>query len=64
MLIGVFELLADTRDQIDTVIGAIKAQQDFWLTNAALQAAIIGTPAMVQTGQEIGKSSQRIELPH
>lgn len=64
MLIGVFELLADTRDQIDTVIGAIKAQQDFWLTNAALQAAIIGTPAMVQTGMERGKASQQAKQPH
>ncbi len=64
MLIGVFELLADTRDQIDTVSAAINAQQQFWLTNAALQAAIIGTPAMVQAGQEMGKASQRAEQPH
>jgi outer membrane protein TolC len=64
MLIGVFELLADTRDQIDTVSAAIKAQQDFWLTNAALQAAIIGTPSMVQVGKEMGKASQRAEQPH
>ncbi len=64
MLIGVFELLADTRDQIDTVSAAIKAQQDFWLTNAALQAAIIGTPSMVQAGNEMGKASQRAEQPH
>jgi outer membrane protein TolC len=64
MLIGVFELLADTRDQIETVSAAINAQQDFWLTNAALQAAIIGSPAMVQAGKESGKTSQRAEQPH
>lgn len=64
MLIGVFELLADTRDQIDTVSAAINAQQDFWLTNAALQAAIIGTPVMVQSGKESGTTSQRAEQPH
>lgn len=64
MLIGVFELLADTRDQIDTVSAAINAQQDFWLTNAALQAAIIGTPSMVQVAKETGKTSQRAEQPH
>jgi outer membrane protein TolC len=52
MLIGVFELLADTRDQIDTVSAAINAQRDFWLTNAALQAAIIGSPSMVHVTKE------------
>jgi outer membrane protein TolC len=64
MLIGVFELLADTRDQIDTVSAAIKAQQDFWLTNATLQAAIIGSPSMVQVTKETGKASQRADQPH
>lgn len=64
MLIGVFELLADTRDQIDTVSAAINTQQDFWLTNAALQAVIIGAPSMVQAGKETGKIRQRAEQPH
>ena len=36
MLIGVFELLADTRDQVSSVIAAIAAEQQFWLTDAAL----------------------------
>lgn len=44
MLIGVFELLADTREQIGSVIAAINAQQQFWLADAALQASIIGKP--------------------
>jgi len=33
MLIGVFELLADSRDQIGAVISAIAAEQQFWLTS-------------------------------
>jgi len=45
MLIGVFELLADSREQIASVIQAIDAQRDFWLADAALQAALIGKPA-------------------
>ncbi len=45
MLIGVFELLADARDQVETVLAAIGAEQQFWLADAALQAAIIGRPA-------------------
>ncbi len=44
MLIGVFELLADAREQVASVIQAIDAQRDFWLADAALQAALIGKP--------------------
>jgi outer membrane protein TolC len=44
MLIGVFELLADARDQIDTVRAVISAEQKFWLAEAALQSAIVGRP--------------------
>ena len=44
MLIGVFELLADAREQISSVILAIDAQRDFWLAEAALQATLIGRP--------------------
>jgi outer membrane protein TolC len=44
MLIGVFELLADTRDQVATVMGAINAQQQFWLADAGLSSTVIGQP--------------------
>ncbi len=44
MLIGVFELLADTREQVGSVIAAIEAQQQFWLADAALSAALAGRP--------------------
>jgi outer membrane protein TolC len=44
MLIGVFDLLADAREQIGSVISAIDAQRDFWLADAALAAAVIGVP--------------------
>ncbi|AKJ27142.1 TolC family protein [Caldimonas brevitalea] len=44
MLIGVFELLADAREQVGSVVQAIEALRDFWLADAALQAALIGTP--------------------
>jgi outer membrane protein TolC len=48
MLIGVFELLADAREQIGSVMQALDAQRDFWLADAALQAALIGQPAKEQ----------------
>lgn len=44
MLIGIFELLADARDQVGTVTAAIDAQQQFWLADAALLASLIGRP--------------------
>ena len=44
MLIGVFELLAEARDQISSVSNAINAQQQFWLADAALSASVMGKP--------------------
>ena len=46
MLISVFELLADARDQVSGVITAIEAQRDFWLADAALSSTLVGRPAM------------------
>jgi outer membrane protein TolC len=42
MLIGVFDLLADARAQIDAVDGAIHALRDFWLAQADLDMALAG----------------------
>ena len=44
MLIGIFELMADAREQIGSVIQAIDAQREFWLADAALKATVIGRP--------------------
>ncbi len=51
MLIGVFELLADARAQVGSVIAAIDAQRDFWQADAALQSALIGKPAAMNMAQ-------------
>lgn len=45
MFIGVFELLADAREQIGSVQAAIHAQQQFWLADAALSTSLLGKPA-------------------
>lgn len=42
MQIGVFELLADARERAESVRQALDAQRDFWLADAALQAALAG----------------------
>ena len=45
MLASPFDLLADARDQARTVQMAIGAQRDFWLADAAWQAASPGLPS-------------------
>lgn len=51
MIIGVFELLADSRSQIASVMSAIKANEQFWMADAALQATMIGKPTSASVGQ-------------
>jgi outer membrane protein TolC len=41
MLIGVFELIADARDQISSVVSAIEAQREFWLAETTLRFVAI-----------------------
>ncbi len=48
MLVGVFELLADAREQAGSVNAAIEAQRDFWLADTALQGAISGPGASIK----------------
>jgi len=43
MLIGVFELLADARDQIASVNAYVEAQRDFWIAETELELALNGT---------------------
>ena len=54
MLISVFELLADAREQIASVNAAIDAQRDYWLAENALQAALNGTPGVGRGSAEQG----------
>ena len=42
MLIGVFELLADSRDQVASVTGYVEALRDFWVPDTNLQTALTG----------------------
>jgi outer membrane protein TolC len=42
MLLSVFELLADAREQVMSVNAAIEATRDFWLADADLDAAVAG----------------------
>lgn len=42
MLMSVFELLAESRQQVGAVISAIETQRDFWMADTTLQFAING----------------------
>jgi outer membrane protein TolC len=64
MLIGVFELLADTRDQIASVSAAINAYQQFWLADAALAASMTGKPTAMGSMAPSSAAGARAEAGH
>jgi outer membrane protein TolC len=45
MLLGVFDLLADSRDQVTSVTGYVEALRDYWVAESRLQTALTGGPA-------------------
>jgi outer membrane protein TolC len=51
MLIGVFELLADAREQSNAVIGSIEATRDFWIADADLETALLAGPPQGVAGR-------------
>jgi hypothetical protein len=42
MLMSVFELLADSREQVAAVNGYIESLRDFWIAESDLQMALTG----------------------
>lgn len=64
MLIGVFELMADSRDQISSVIAAIDAERQFWLADAALQASMIGRPVQTAIAFTAASGREGGDAPH
>lgn len=60
MLIGVFELLADAREQAASVMAAIEATRDFWVADANLTTALMtGSPqgAVAMTSKGVPAAS-------
>ena len=45
MITSTFELIADTREKIDSTILAVNAKRDFWLAEASLAPVIYGGSA-------------------
>lgn len=46
MLIGVFELIAETQAQVDTVLAQMAAQRDFYLAQLQVEQALWGSPSV------------------
>lgn len=51
MLVSVFELLADSREQVSVVSAAIEAQRDFWIADTDLNAALTGSGSVPRAAQ-------------
>jgi outer membrane protein TolC len=49
MLASVFELLADSKEQIAAVTGAVESLRDYWVAETQLQSALVGH-STVSTG--------------
>ena len=64
MFISVFELLADTRDQISSVMAAINTYQQFWLADSALAASVIGKPTAMAPMPSMAPGGGGAPSPH
>jgi outer membrane protein TolC len=62
MLIGVFDLLADAREQSRAVQTAIEAQRDAWVAQAALEMALSG-PGAPLSAPSSGSASANAAAP-
>jgi outer membrane protein TolC len=61
MLIGVFELLADAREQVASVTAAVEALRDFWVAETDLRTALTGRspgPAAVLRSSDAAAPAQ------
>ncbi len=57
MLIGVWDLLADTRGQVAAVNAAIQAQRDFWVAESTLQGQPQRAAASARAGLPLNTSA-------
>lgn len=64
MLIGVFELLAEARAQIDSVTAAIDALREFWIADADLAMARSGASVVAEPSREASAAPVRVPGGH
>ena len=62
MLVSVFELLADARQQVASVSAYIEALRDFWVADATLNTAMTGTsPGAIGVARTAGTQTPAAE---
>jgi outer membrane protein TolC len=61
MLIGVFDLLADTRMQIASVNSSIESLRDFWIAYSDLEMAFIGRPSIATESRAAASPTGRAD---
>ena len=64
MLASVFDLLADSRDQIASVTTAVESLRDFWVAEANLQAALTGRSPGAAPGMGPAKTAGPAQAGH
>lgn len=64
MITNTFELLADTRARVNTVLMAGQARRDFWIADATMKAVIHGGGANVAAPQMAGTPAEGGGSPH
>jgi outer membrane protein TolC len=64
MLASVFDLLADSRDQIASVTAAVEALRDFWIAETDLQSALTARSPGAATGLRAARSATTSPAGH
>ena len=64
MLIGVFELIADTQAQVQTVLGQMNALHDFYLAELRLKQTLWGSPTTVMPQSSASSSNSSAAAAH
>ena len=65
MLISIFELLADSREQVAAVTSAIEAARDYWIAEANLETALTtGTPGAMAATRSSPNPAQAAPAGH
>lgn len=65
MLLGVFELLADSREQIMSVTAYVEALRDYWVAETNLQSALTGrSPGAMSMSRPGSESISRADTGH
>ena len=65
MLLGVFELLADSRDQVMSVTAYVEALRDHWVAETNLQSALTGrSPGVMSMSRPSSESTSGADAGH